>query len=292
MIRSMTGYGRGEGQQEGKKLTIELKAVNHRYSEVVVRLPKIFSPLEDGIRKKVLTCVARGRVDVFLTLETFGEQKKAIKVDKELGLAYYNALKELGAETGIPGELNLREISQLPDVLRIQDQEEDLEALAAWVDGILSNGIAALVQMRETEGHKLKEDLLEKLAKIQDISGEIALRAPNVVEEYRTRIYNRIKEILHENQPDESRLLTEVAIFADRCNIDEEIVRLKSHCKQMAANLESKEPVGRKLDFLIQEMNREINTIGSKANDLQITSLVVEAKSELEKMREQIQNIE
>lgn len=292
MIKSMTGYGRGEGQREGKSLTIEMKAINHRFSEIVVRLPKVFSPLEDRIRKKILTQVARGRVDVFLTLDAYGERKKVIKVDKGLAAAYYQALKELETEIGVPDNLGLKEIALLPDVLKIQEEEDDLEELWKWMEAILEKALAALLKMRQEEGVSLKNDLLNKLAKINGLTTEINQRAPLVVEDYRQRLQARIQDWLPNGEVDQNRILTEVAIFADRCSIDEELVRLGSHIQQMEANLNSQEPVGRKLDFLIQEMNREINTIGSKANDVQITGHVVEAKSELEKMREQIQNIE
>lgn len=292
MIKSMTGYGRGEGQREGKSLTIEMKAINHRFSEIVIRSPKIFSPLEDRIRKKILTKVARGRVDVFLTLDAYGERKKVVQVDKELAAAYYQALKELETEIGIPDNLGLKEIALLPDVLKTQEEEDDLEELWKWMEAILERALATLLRMRQEEGVSLKSDLSNKLAKINGLTKEISHLAPLVVEDYRQRLQARIQDWLPNGEVDQQRILTEVAIFADRCSIDEEVVRLGSHIKQMESNLNSPEPVGRKLDFLIQEMNREINTIGSKANDVQITGYVVEAKSELEKMREQIQNIE
>lgn len=288
----MTGYGRGQGQSQGKQFTLEMKAVNHRFSEIVIRQPKQLSPLEDHLRKLIQAKVSRGRVDVFVSIEEYGETNKIVKVDKGLAKAYYSALKELGETLELPKNISLDFIARYPDVLSVEQQEDDLEEIKTAISQAAETAINQLIQMRETEGAKLKEDILNRLKKIEQANKDIAARAPLVVAEYKEKLANRIQEALQDVKMDEARLATEVAIFCDRSSIDEEIVRLNSHLEQMADSLSINESVGRKLDFIVQEMNREINTIGSKANDLNITSIVVEIKSEIEKIREQVQNIE
>ncbi|HHT62806.1 MAG: YicC/YloC family endoribonuclease [Bacillota bacterium] len=292
MVKSMTGYGRGESFSSDKKVTVEAKSVNHRFLEIVVRMPKQLLPLEDRLKKVVQAKIARGRVDIFLTLEETESKKRLVKVDKELSLAYYNALRELAETCHIPEKFDLEYLSQLPGVLNIEDEEEDLEAVWPLVQEGVEKAIQDLVTMRTAEGEKLADDLKKRK---DIISGYVVLikeRSPFVVQEYQEKLTQRVKELLGEIELDESKLANEVAFFADRASISEELVRLNSHLDQMSDMLSGDEAVGRKLDFLVQEMNREINTIGSKANELIIARYVVEVKSELEKVREQVQNLE
>ncbi len=288
----MTGYGRGEHEGNGKRFTVEMKSVNHRYVEVVIRQPKQLAPLEDRARKLLLETVSRGRVDVFVSLEEFGKTAKVVKVDKDLALAYYKALKELATTVDSPEVIDYSLIPRYPDVITVEQAEDDLEELWLIYQVALEKALKQLMEMREAEGEKLKQDLLKRADNIVAWSAEIFTRAPLVVTEYREKLLQRIQSHLKELTLDEARVATEVAFFADRCSIDEELVRLASHFGQLRESLELTEPVGRKLDFLVQEMNREANTIGSKANDLTTTNIVVNIKSELEKIREQVQNIE
>lgn len=293
LVKSMTGYGLGVARAEGKEFTVELKAVNHRFSEVIVRMPKQFSILEDSVRKLVLQKVSRGRVDVYITFEETGEKKKQVKVDRDLAIAYYNGLKELGDTLGLTNEVKLDLVSRYPEVLIIEDEKDDLEKVWVVLEKAVSDAVDGLVTLREREGNKLAVDLVQRLDLIQDIVAEIEKRAPMVVDEYRERLFERLKKILPSDNPlDEGRLLTEVALYAEKSSITEEIVRLHSHLEQVRNDLKGTEPIGRKIDFILQEMNREINTIGSKSSDISISKNVVTVKSELEKIREQVQNIE
>lgn len=292
MLKSMTGFGRGEVVVGGKRVTVEIKSVNHRYSEVAVRLPRAYSGLEEKIRRRVLTQAARGRFDVSINVVHEGEKSTLVKVDKELAIAYHKSLREIGELLQISPEITAEQLSRLPGVFTLQEPEEDLDELWVGLETAIAAAMAELTGMREAEGTRLEADILQRIAKIEQFAGVIMAQEPRVVEAYRERLGTRIKELAGENLVDEGRLATEVAIFAERCNITEELVRLNSHLKQMHRLILSAEPSGRKLDFLLQELNRETNTIGSKANDAEISHTVVEIKSELEKIREQIQNIE
>ncbi|MEL7568009.1 MAG: YicC/YloC family endoribonuclease, partial [Dehalobacterium sp.] len=236
--------------------------------------------------------INRGRVDLFLTLEETGDKKRLVKVDKALGLAYYNALRELAESCRIPEKVDLVDLSQMSGVLNLEDEEDDIEAIWPTVQDAVEKAVQGLVNMRIVEGQKLADDLKNRSCIISQYIVRIEERSPLVVQEYGEKLAQRIKELLGEVEVDESKLANEVAFFADRASITEELVRLKSHLNQMEDILESNDSIGRKLDFLVQEMNREINTIGSKANDLTINRYVVEVKSELEKVREQVQNLE
>ncbi|MFZ3170661.1 MAG: YicC/YloC family endoribonuclease [Carboxydocellales bacterium] len=288
----MTGYGRGEQAGAGKRFIVELKSVNHRFAEVVFRQPKQLAPLEDRARKLLLEIVSRGRVDVFVSLEEQGDATKVVKVDKGLALAYYNALKEMAEVIGNQAVVDYTLIPRYPDVITVERAEDDLEELWKVYHGALEKALQQLLSMRGIEGTTLKQDLIQRSRNVENWLKDISERAPLVVNEYREKILQRIQSYLTDVHLDETRLATEVAIFADRCSIAEELVRLDSHLEQLRKSLELSEPVGRKLDFLVQEMNREANTIGSKANDLTITNIVVNIKSEIEKIREQVQNIE
>jgi len=292
MIRSMTGFGRGEAQDEARKFSVEIKSVNHRYCDIFIKMPKQVSFLEDKVRKTVSDVLSRGKIDVYVTYEDTGCELKNVLYDESLARAYIETLYSLRDRFGLEDDISVSLLARLPDVLRVEKADEDEQRLWELLKSAVDNALASLLAMRETEGSELKDSIIERAECIEKILKRIALRAPEVVKEYKQKLENRIKDLLEQQTIDESRLAMEVALFADRCSIDEEIVRLSSHISQLKNTLNINEPVGRKLDFLVQEMNREINTIGSKANDLHIVKDVVEIKSEIEKMREQIQNIE
>lgn len=288
----MTGFGSSETTRNGWQIRVEIKAVNHRYSEVVVRMPRQFSILEEAIRREIQKKLVRGRIEVFLNIEETEEKKSKVTLDKDLALAYHETLNELSVQLGQELEISAYQLAKLPEVMQVTDEDVDLEFLSKLVLETVENALIKLTMMRCAEGEQLSKNLHLKLHKLTQMIQQIKARAPEVVLAYQQKLTERIDDLLHQLPVDESRIATEVAIFADKANIDEELVRMVSHCHQFQRTLESKEPVGRKLDFLVQEMNREINTIGSKANDAYIAHLVVEAKSELEKIREQVQNIE
>lgn len=292
MIKSMTGYGRGEAQGLHKQFTVEIKSVNHRYLEVFIRQPRQYAMLEENIRRFVQKFLQRGRIDIFIKVEELGEKKPEIKVDKEIAVAYHKSLKDLADNLQISPDINVFQLVSLPEVIKLEEIEDDIEQVWKILQIALAQGLEKLVEMRKTEGESLKKDLLQRVDLLHRISDLIYQRSPLVVEEYRQKLQNRIQDLLKDYQLDENRLNQEVVYFADKSSITEEIIRLRSHFQQFSKSMTLDEPVGRKLDFLVQEMNREMNTIGSKANDVEIAQLVVDGKSELEKIREQIQNIE
>ena len=292
MVKSMTGYGRGESDTQEKSFTVEIRSVNHRFCEVVVRMPKYYVALEDRVRKLIQEYISRGRLDVFVNVSDRGRGNKTIQVDKDLAMAYYNALEELGETIGIPGRPEIIDIARLPDVIIAEDMQEDLDIIWPVLREAVEKAVGHIVEMRTTEGQRLREDLLKRTERLEEYTQTITERAPGVVIEYRDKLKTRLKELDAEVEIDENRLASELAVFADRSNISEELVRLRSHFQEMRTTLAVDEPVGRKLDFLVQELNREFNTIGSKANDTSISSVVIKAKSEVEKIREQVQNIE
>ncbi|HPC99828.1 MAG TPA: YicC family protein [Acetivibrio sp.] len=292
MIKSMTGFGRGKIEDDGKELMVEIKTVNHRYCDIYIKMPRQISFMEDKVREIIRKNISRGKVDVYISYDDYGEDSKDIIIDKALAKAYSKSVEHLRDEFGLKDDISVSLIARFPDVLRVEKPEEDEEKIWSLLSEALKDALDALINMRQIEGEGLMLDLLERTTLIEKNIKEISIRAPEVVKEYKCKLENRIKELLDQQIVDENRIATEVAIFADRCNIDEELVRLGSHIKQLRETLRLSQPVGRKLDFLLQELNREINTIGSKANDLIITNQVVEIKSELEKIREQIQNIE
>ncbi|MFZ5755078.1 MAG: YicC/YloC family endoribonuclease, partial [Bacillota bacterium] len=281
MIKSMTGFGRGEHGGKLKHVVVEIKSVNHRYNEVLVKMPRQYNLLEDAVRRYILSRVSRGRIEVFMKVDEAVTKPRDVQVDKELALAYYKALKELAGITETFLDVGVIQLAQLPNVLKVEEEEEDLEII--WQDMLpaLSQAADALMSMREKEGEKLHLDLLERLKDIKALHGKLCEKSPKVVILYREKLQSRLKELLDDVKIDENRLTMEVALFADRSSINEELVRMESHLSQFAGILQENNPVGRKLDFLLQELNREINTIGSKANDLEITQYVVEVKSEL-----------
>ncbi len=292
MIKSMTGYGRYEHLDENRKIVIDIRSVNHRYADVSVKVPRSYGYLEDKIREAVSSEISRGKVEVFVYIETYTHEDKVVTIDHVLAENYYHVLTELKETYGLRNEVGISDLSRFSDIFVTRSQEEDKDKVWDLVSECLSHAVADFVACRLREGARLKENLVERANAIQGLIKEVEARTPQIVEEYAKRLRERMTELLGNFAVDESRLLTEVGVMADRVCIDEELVRLKSHFVELEKILALSEPVGRKLDFLVQEINRETNTIGSKANDFGIAKTVVEIKSEIEKLREQIQNIE
>lgn len=291
-MKSMTGYGRGESENGELRLTVEIKTVNNRYCEIIIKQPRQYMALEDKIKKYISAHIERGRVEVFINTKEKAEKTGEIKINFAQALAYDKALAQLSKEVGTEYQPDVYHLFNLPDVICHEDSEEDLDAIWLMLEEALKEALAQHLQMRQKEGDLICADMLQKLQNLENFAAEVEKRAPMVAENYREKLTSRLNEVLGAAELDQERLAQEVAIFGEKCCIDEELVRLKSHFTQFREIITAKGPVGRKLDFLIQEMNRETNTIGSKANDLAITSAVVEMKSELEKLREQVQNIE
>ena len=292
MIRSMTGYGRDQQLLHGRSITVEIRSVNHRYFEFSCRAPRGCAFLEDRLKRALQSAISRGKVEVSLTLQTVESRNTSVAVDHALAGQYITALRALGEEYSLPDDLTLSSVARLPDVFTLCRDEEDEEELAADVLLVLQNALDRFVAMREAEGERLRADVLSRVVTMEEHLSFVEERSPQTVMEYRARLTAKLTELLNGAVPDEARILTEAAIVADRLAVDEETVRLRSHFAQLRRIMESTEPVGRKLDFLVQEMNRETNTIGSKCSDTAIAGHVVEMKSEIEKIREQIQNIE
>lgn len=293
MIKSMTGFGRGELTDLGREYVVEIKTVNHRYLDVSVRIPRQFSFLEDFARKTVAKSISRGKVDINIQVNSFGDKNKSVSFDEELLKVYLEEAKSLEECFDIKNDLTFCRALTLPEIVKVEANENEEELLKEF-EVVLNKAIDNLKAMREEEGKHLTSDIVEKCQKLNEIFCNIENRSDAVVVEYKEKLSERITELLKDTDViiDETRLATEVAIFADKAAIDEEIVRFKSHVSQLIKTLELNEPIGKKLDFIVQEMNREVNTIGSKANDLVITNSVIELKNEIEKIREQIQNIE
>lgn len=291
MLKSMTGFGHCERMQNETALTVEIRTVNHRYCDVYLRMPKQLNCHEELARGIITSRVIRGKIDVFVTLDQKSAAIMQASADETLAESYVIALRGLAERFGLRDDISATALARFPDIIRLEKREDsaDLEALLRET---VTGAVEALLEMRAREGEKLGESLHANLRLIEEQVGRIAVHAPSVVQDYKERLENRIQDLLDPQKLDPQRLATEIAIFADKCSIDEELVRLGSHIIQMKGMLEEGSPVGKKLDFLIQEMNREVNTIGSKASSLEITKTVVEMKSEIEKMREQIQNIE
>jgi uncharacterized protein (TIGR00255 family) len=294
LIASMTGFGQANRSFAGYKVFIEIKSVNHRYFEVSIRMPKEWARYEDSLKKSLQQTLKRGRVEVYITAEREAGMAQAISVNWPLADGYMDAVEQIRVRYGFTERLSLTDILQLPELIHFSEERSELDA--TFEQELLSGfeeAIQELSRMRQVEGSFLKQDLTERLEKLVLLLGDLQRYAPLAVKEYAGKLRTRIAELVQDQiQVDEQRLAAEIAIFADRSNVDEEITRLQSHFEQFGQLLGSAEPVGRKLDFLIQEMNREVNTIGSKANFTELTAKVIDMKAELEKMREQIQNIE
>ena len=291
-IRSMTGYGSAKGVVAGQELTVELKSVNNRYLDCSVRLPRSFLFAEENVKQAVSESVSRRKVDVFVTSGSSQEADTVVKVNRELAEGYAAALREIAALTGAEERVDAATIARFPDVLSVEKKELDKDSAAAELKALSAKAVEEFNIMRVREGERLKKDMLEKAGRIAELVSVVEERSPRTVEEYRQRLEERIRQVLEDRNIDEQRLVTEAAIFADKVAVDEETVRLRSHLAQFAQLLEQGSPIGRKLDFLIQEFNREANTIGSKCNDASLAQVVVDIKSEIEKIREQVQNIE
>lgn len=293
MIHSMTGFGQAGRTACGYRIQVEIKSVNHRYAETTVRMPRDWLSFEDAIKKRVAQAVKRGRVDVFVNMEREGESGKSVELDWDLARGYLEAARQLKDKLGFVEDVSLTDLLQIPDVIRFVDRSaSDRELPGAELLGCVGEAVEQLAVMRRTEGSHLLEDLDMRLGVLEGYHARVKAVAPRVVEEYRQKLAARLQELLGQAPLDEDRLAMEAAVFADRSNIDEELTRLNSHFIQFGKLLRSEEQAGRKLDFLIQEMNREVNTIGSKANQSELSALVVDMKAELEKIREQVQNIE
>lgn len=293
MIKSMTGYGRGSNEGNGRSFSIEMKSVNNRYLDINIRLPRAINALEDKIRREISSKVSRGKIDVYINQENLCEDDMIINVNEHMVKEYFKAYSKVKDILSLDSNIDLSLIVKSPEVISSEKKEEDLNEVYSILSEALNEALTVFIEMKEVEGKKLSEDVLERSNVILHMLDKIEEKSSTVVDEYKEKLTQRIKEFLGEIEIDEARLLNEVAFFSDKCSITEEIVRLKSHMLQMKDTLtNSNNSVGRKLDFLIQEMNREANTIGSKANNLVITKLVVDIKSEIEKIREQIQNIE
>ena len=288
----MTGYGRGENTVNGYTITVELRSVNNRYLDCNVRIPRLYLFAEEAIKSRVQNTISRGKVDVFVTLESTGEQKLNVSLNKPVADGYYAALKELASTYGLSDDISVSLLSRFPEVLVAEKAEDDVEQMAKDICSVLDRALADFDQMRTREGARLKDDILSRALTIEEKVSLVERRSPETVSEYRARLETRMNEVLANTQLDPARILTEAAIFADKVAVDEETVRLRSHIGQLREMLAKGGAIGRKLDFLIQEFNREANTIGSKCSDIQIAQHVVDIKAEIEKIREQVQNIE
>ena len=293
MIKSMTGYGRARETRNKRDITVEVRSVNNRYLDCTVKMPRMYAFAEDAVKKHVQQAVSRGKVDVFITVDATAADVSKVEVNRELAAQYAAALGELAAVCGTEGyKIAPETLARFPDVLTVTKEDEDLEAVSADLCAVLDEALAAYNTMRAVEGKKLAEDIAGRLDAIETYTGQVEARSPETVAEYRAKLTARMEEVLQSTTIDEQRILMEAAVYADKVAVDEETVRLRSHAAQLRTMLESDEPMGRKMDFLIQEVNRESNTIGSKCNDVTIANVVVGLKAEVEKMREQVQNVE
>ena len=293
MIKSMTGYGRARQMLHKRDITVEVRSVNNRYLDCTVKMPRMYTFAEDAIKGCVQKAISRGKVDVFITVDASAADVAKVTVNRELAAGYVSALRELAEVCGSENfQVGPETLSRFPDVLTVTKADEDLESVSADLCAVLEEALAAYNTMRAVEGAKLAEDIGNRLTAIETYTGQVEERSPQTVAEYRAKLTARMQEVLQSTTIDAQRILTEAAIYADKVAVDEETVRLRSHVAQLRTMLASDEPMGRKMDFLIQEVNRESNTIGSKCNDVDIAQVVFNLKAEVEKMREQVQNIE
>lgn len=292
MIRSMTGYGAAEEVINGRNIRVEVKSVNHRYFEYSAKVPRSCGFLEEKLKKLLSENLSRGKVDVFVSIQNVEGVDEEISINKAVAKSYIDAMRSVRKEFDLDDDLSLSVLTRLPDVFTVVKTEDDEDQLWQDVSSVAGKAVEAFVRMRETEGEKMKADVLSKCAFIEEKVGIIEQRSPETVKEYRERLYQKMAEVLESSQVDDARIVQEAAIYADHVAVDEETVRLRSHIAQLRKIVDMDEPVGRKLDFLVQEFNRETNTIGSKCSDVEISQIVVDMKSEIEKIREQIQNIE
>lgn len=291
MIKSMTGYGKSSLSINSREYQVEIKTVNHKYIDINIKMPRVISYLEEDVRKLVASKIKRGKVDIFITFENYSKDGNDIKINTELAKMYIENLKKLALEENISANIEVTEITKLPDVLTIKNNFDENQIKTELLQ-TTEDAIEQLIDMRQKEGDKISENILNKISQIESKKQEIFNLSTGLIEEYVVKLEARIKEILKTEELDKSRLMQEVVIYADKCSVEEEITRLNSHIEQLRSLINSNEPSGKKMDFIIQEMNRETNTIGSKANNLEIINRVVDIKTILEDVREQIQNIE
>ena len=293
MIRSMTSFGRSSSE-EGKKrfFTVEMKSVNSRYLDVNFRMPKTLISLEEEIRKMISNTLSRGKVDVFINLKNYNEGNGIPKVDINLAQEYLKCLKEIEEKLEVKNDISVMQIARFPEVITVVEEEDKIEEIWEELKPLIQNSLNMMIGMREVEGSKLKEDILSKISQIEQLVSKVEEFADSIPKAFKVKLEERLKELLNNIDIDENRVAMEACILADKATIDEEIIRLNSHINQVRETLNLNEPIGRKLDFIVQEMNRETNTIGSKSSDIQMTNIVIDIKNILEKIREQVQNIE
>ncbi len=292
VLKSMTGYGRAQKILSGRDILVEIRSVNHRYYEYSSRVPRTYNYIDEKLKALLKTGISRGKVEVSVTINNIEAKDTEIAINKSTAEGYVNALRSIADDLGLIDDLSLSKLMKLPDIFNIQKTPDDEEQIWKDVCEVAQEALDKFVTMRSVEGEKLREDVIEKAENILGMVGRVEEFAPLTVENYRNRLYQKLKDVLESKDIDQQRILTEAAVFAEKIAVDEETVRLRSHIAQLKDMVNSDEAVGRKLDFIVQEMNREVNTIGSKAQDLNITKLVVDMKAEIEKIREQIQNIE
>lgn len=291
MIKSMTGYGKSSLSINSREYQVEIKTVNHKYIDVNIKMPRIISYLEEDVRKLVVSRIKRGKVDIQISFENYSQDGNDVKINTELAQIYIQSLRKLAEAENLSSNIEVTEITKLPDILTIKSNLDENETKEELLQ-VVNEAIDKLIQMRKIEGEKISKDILDKIARIEQKNEEIFSLSTGLIEEYVVKLEARVKELLKTEELDKSRLMQEVVIYADKCSVEEEVTRLRSHIYQLRYLINSEEPIGKKMDFLIQEMNRETNTIGSKANNLEITNTVVDIKTILEDIREQIQNIE
>ena len=291
MVKSMTGYGKSSLSINSREYQVEIKAVNHKYIDINIKMPRIISYLEEDIRKLITSKIKRGKIDISITFDNFSKDGNDIKINTELAKIYIQNLRQLAEEENISSNIEVTEITRMPDVLTIKSNLDENQIKAELLQ-VTEEAVNQLINMRQNEGNRISEDILSKITQIENKKQEILDLSTGLIDEYIVKLETRIKELLKTEEIDKSRLMQEVVIYADKCSVEEEITRLTSHIAQLRTQIESNEPTGKKMDFIIQEMNRETNTIGSKSNNLEITNRVVDIKTILEDVREQIQNIE
>lgn len=293
MIRSMTSFGRSSSEEGEKRVfTVEMKSVNSRYLDINIRMPKTLISLEEEIRKIISNSLNRGKVDVFINLKNYNDGSGIPKVDINLAQGYLECLKEIETKLGVKNDISVMQIARFPEVITVVEEEDKIEEVWKELKPLINDSLDMMIGMREVEGNKLKEDILSKVSVIEELVSKVEEFADTIPKAFKMKLEERVKELLGNVDIDESRIAMEVCMLADKATVDEEIIRLRSHINQVRETLNLNEPIGRKLDFIVQEMNRETNTIGSKSSDIQMTNIVIDIKNILEKIREQVQNIE
>ena len=293
MIRSMTSFGRSSSEEGEKRVfTVEMKSVNSRYLDINIRMPKTLISLEEEIRKMISNPLNRGKVDVFINLKNYNDGSGIPKVDINLAQGYLECLKEIETKLGVKNDISVMQIARFPEVITVVEEEDKIEEVWKELKPLINDSLEMMIGMREVEGNKLKEDILSKISVIEELVSKVEEFADTIPKAFKMKLEERVKELLGNVEIDENRIAMEVCMLADKATVDEEIIRLRSHINQVRETLNLNDPIGRKLDFIVQEMNRETNTIGSKSSDIQMTNIVIDIKNILEKIREQVQNIE